>query len=203
GGALDEEQVQLALAGTEGRVDVVLVDGDGGPRLVTTLAVEGRSPIVRERPASAAAGFGVVAANWARAISGDEEPLFPPTDAVGLHGLLDRVRSARPQRSKRTTPQTAPAGAPTHTTPQIARPGRRFLRPFRIGVVGAGRRAGDIIPVLQGLGEKVLVAAVCDLDRRRPRATATTFAIAHHHGSLDAMVAAYRFDAVVIATPPD
>src|ERR1700742_1308184 len=74
--------------------------------------------------------------------------------------------------------------------------------PLRVGVAGAGRYAAEVvIPVLQRLGNDVVVVAVGDPDEGRARAVAARFGIAQRHPSVAAMING-SLDAVVLAIPP-
>ncbi|MGD8237650.1 MAG: Gfo/Idh/MocA family oxidoreductase [Armatimonadota bacterium] len=71
---------------------------------------------------------------------------------------------------------------------------------IRIGVIGAGRRAGDHLEALQQIQEAAIVA-VCDAQEGRARERADEFG-GRVHGDFREMLSRTELDAVVITTPP-
>ena len=135
GDAIPTARLRLMLAGENGTLDVELVSRDNGARLMTTLAVHGRDPVIREHSASPSVGFRIVAANWAAAIRHGEKALFPPLHAISVRALLDQVRPRL-------------VGGLHHGPTVGERPdeplGWLAGGPFRIGVAGAGRYAREM-----------------------------------------------------------
>ncbi|HET6777680.1 MAG TPA: Gfo/Idh/MocA family oxidoreductase, partial [Gemmatimonadales bacterium] len=72
---------------------------------------------------------------------------------------------------------------------------------LRIAIIGCGRRSNDHISVLKTL-PSVTIVAVCDVDERRARQTATRHAIPRCYSDVDAMLRETKADVVHLLTPP-
>ncbi|NJC23931.1 putative dehydrogenase [Arthrobacter pigmenti] len=76
-------------------------------------------------------------------------------------------------------------------------------KPIRVAVVGAGGIAqGQHLPGLRGLGNRVEIAAIVDMDASRAAEVAAEWGAPSSYSSVADMLAEVRPDLVVVCTPP-